>query len=669
MSSVLTYGSGECEQLGLENAPLEIKKPRAIPFFQAPMKIKEIACGGMHTILLTAQGCVYTWGCNDEGALGRVGDTTVPKIIEDIEEPITGVTCGDSHSIAYSIDKNLVYSWGLYRNTVSGPIGKIAKTPMKIAERNLKGLQLTKVMSGSHHTLMLASGRVFAWGDPESGKIGRNIKTRRRNESGLVMEPVGLKRVKDIFCSRNSSFAISEDTKGNTNLYSWGLNNWGQLGLGHNKETSKPEIIREFKNKKVLKVVGGDSHTVILVQEGAEALCEKTTKVYTVGLNDEGQLGIGDTYTEYRRNKNETNMKLDEEEKTLKQENEKKIQEIKDIPEKDLEAKEKQKEINKANNELKRKLRAIESKRNSLENSENAQYFTTVQLVEGITDSFDISAGANYSYAIRQRKIEEDSKEDAKGEETKRIDPRINQLFAWGMGENYVLCNREDESSYTPLEVKLEMLRELNPISVSCGTMHCIMRSIKIEENPEDYGLEPISQTIVDRFANDIAKEIDANRKRRRSEIENDTKPVKDDTQANEKKIHTDKSPKKLKEGQKETKEPAEEGSVKINEEEKQPKDVQHKEKAVDDKSKQKSTTNGTNGTKETQLSSKNDPRSSEITEKKEAEGDVEMKVSPKETDNLLKASPKPVSVTPSGKRVKVSETPERMVEIPKPKK
>lgn len=35
------------------------------------LQVLQVACGGMHTAVLTADGGVYTWGVNDEGALGR----------------------------------------------------------------------------------------------------------------------------------------------------------------------------------------------------------------------------------------------------------------------------------------------------------------------------------------------------------------------------------------------------------------------------------------------------------------------------------------------------------------------------------------------------------------------------------------------------------------------
>lgn len=42
--------------------------------------------------------------------------------------------------------------------------------------------KLKKVASGAHHSLALSeSGKVYAWGDAECGKIGRNLKSRNRN--------------------------------------------------------------------------------------------------------------------------------------------------------------------------------------------------------------------------------------------------------------------------------------------------------------------------------------------------------------------------------------------------------------------------------------------------------------------------------------------------------
>ena len=69
---------------------------------------------------------------------------------------------------------------------------------------------LLKVKSGAHHSLALTSdGKVFAWGDAESGKIGRDLKSRRRNEQALRIESIGAKKAVDIFCGNHTSFYIN----------------------------------------------------------------------------------------------------------------------------------------------------------------------------------------------------------------------------------------------------------------------------------------------------------------------------------------------------------------------------------------------------------------------------------------------------------------------------
>jgi regulator of chromosome condensation len=68
----------------------------------------------MHTVALSNLGKVYTWGCNDEGALGREGAENTPLEVP-VAIPITDVSAGDSHTIAYNTSVNQVYIWGLYR--------------------------------------------------------------------------------------------------------------------------------------------------------------------------------------------------------------------------------------------------------------------------------------------------------------------------------------------------------------------------------------------------------------------------------------------------------------------------------------------------------------------------------------------------------------------------
>jgi len=214
----------------------------------------------------------------------------------------------------------------------------------------------------------------------------------------------------------------------------------------------------------IKKICGGSSHTIVLSEEQDGESGNITTRLYSMGLNDEGQLGIGDTYSEYRVKRDKINQELAEEENKINEESKIKIEEVK---EKITDEKLQHKEINKINNRSQKLLKIVDKKRNSTDESENSQYFAIPQLVKGATGFFDISAGANFSYGIRIRPAVENSKNEENKEDT-----NFNQVFSWGMGSSYVLCNKKEDSVYFPTEVKSEMYKGLNPLSISCGTMH-----------------------------------------------------------------------------------------------------------------------------------------------------------------------------------------------------
>ena len=111
MARILVYGSGECDQLGLPDCPPYRKRGAFLEFFDN-IEVKDIKCGGMHSLVLSTDGKVYSWGGNDEGALGREGEELPGQV--DLPWPATGIAAGDSHSIAYSTETNEVYWWGLY---------------------------------------------------------------------------------------------------------------------------------------------------------------------------------------------------------------------------------------------------------------------------------------------------------------------------------------------------------------------------------------------------------------------------------------------------------------------------------------------------------------------------------------------------------------------------
>ena len=103
-----------------DDAPSEIKKPRKPSIFDIgnvipARSIVTIVCGGMHSVALASNGSVYTWGCNDEGALGRSGAENTPILVDSLKEPITNISGWDSNTIAYNTQSNKIFYWGCYR--------------------------------------------------------------------------------------------------------------------------------------------------------------------------------------------------------------------------------------------------------------------------------------------------------------------------------------------------------------------------------------------------------------------------------------------------------------------------------------------------------------------------------------------------------------------------
>jgi E3 ubiquitin-protein ligase HERC2 len=78
-------------------------------------KVVDFACGFQHTVAVTQEGEVYTWGFGKNGALGH-GDwemVDLPKKIENLSN-IIKIKCGIDYTIAMDKDGKL-YSWGSNR--------------------------------------------------------------------------------------------------------------------------------------------------------------------------------------------------------------------------------------------------------------------------------------------------------------------------------------------------------------------------------------------------------------------------------------------------------------------------------------------------------------------------------------------------------------------------
>jgi alpha-tubulin suppressor-like RCC1 family protein len=135
MGDVVTMGSDDGFQLGIQKSADEDKAVDYLPTLARSIpgqSVVQVAAGGLHSAAVTNNGDVYTWGVNDDGALGREVSEEDMHNIKAVTEgfapedkgKVIGVSCGDSHSIFLTIDGK-VYSTGMYKDSDSGKFKQV----------------------------------------------------------------------------------------------------------------------------------------------------------------------------------------------------------------------------------------------------------------------------------------------------------------------------------------------------------------------------------------------------------------------------------------------------------------------------------------------------------------------------------------------------------------
>ncbi|KAG1326378.1 RCC1 domain-containing protein RUG3, mitochondrial [Cocos nucifera] len=134
-------------------------KPQPIPSLK-DVRILQIASGGYHSLALTDNGKVLSWGHGGHGQLGHhsIQNQGVPLVIEALaQENIVFIACGGSSSAAVT-DTGKLYMWGNARDCQLGVPGLPDVQPLPI---EVKFLVEDKEL-GSHHVISVAVGASHA---------------------------------------------------------------------------------------------------------------------------------------------------------------------------------------------------------------------------------------------------------------------------------------------------------------------------------------------------------------------------------------------------------------------------------------------------------------------------------------------------------------------------
>ncbi|CAN8252045.1 unnamed protein product [Cochlearia groenlandica] len=139
-------------------------EPMPVPSLES-VRITQIACGGYHTLALTEEGKVLSWGHGGHGQLGNssLRNQKIPTEIEALaDKKIVFIACGGSSSAAIT-DGGELWMWGNSKDFQLGVPGlpEIQTCPVKVnfltEEDEVETHNVISVSIGASHAMCLVS--------------------------------------------------------------------------------------------------------------------------------------------------------------------------------------------------------------------------------------------------------------------------------------------------------------------------------------------------------------------------------------------------------------------------------------------------------------------------------------------------------------------------------
>lgn len=199
------------------------------------LTFQSIFTGNLTSFGITTGGAAYGWGLNSSGQLG-VNDINPRSSPTAVVGGLTFAQLYPGNAQCFGLTTaGAAYGWGTNGSGLLG-IGDVASRSSPVAV--LGGLTFSKISCYSTYAMGLTTtGALYAWGGNANGQLGVGDVTPRSSPvlvlGGFTWADMGFDD------NGTHSFGITTDG----NLYSWGLNTSGQLGLGDIVARSSPVLV------------------------------------------------------------------------------------------------------------------------------------------------------------------------------------------------------------------------------------------------------------------------------------------------------------------------------------------------------------------------------------------------------------------------------------------
>jgi len=206
----------------------------------------------------------WSWGDGYDGKLGHGDEQNqlLPKeLVAFAGRRVVTVSAAECHSLAVTAD-GAVWSWG------GGFFGRLGHgdqqrqlLPKKIEA--LAGQRVVAVLAGHEHSLALTADVVWSCGRGHYGMLGHD------DQRSLLLpnkiEALAGQRVVAVSAGEHHSFALTADGA----VCSWGGGSCGQLGHGDEQEQLLPKKVEAFADQRVIAVSTGPYHSIALTADSA----------------------------------------------------------------------------------------------------------------------------------------------------------------------------------------------------------------------------------------------------------------------------------------------------------------------------------------------------------------------------------------------------------------